>query len=63
MTVFINKNNEAITKFNEQLEMVCLELDGLYPCSKVECPNNTPKENEISYDGIQSIINGIKKTL
>ena len=26
-----NSNNEAITKFNEQLEMICLELDGLYP--------------------------------
>ena len=30
-----NGNNEAITKFNEQFEMVCLELDGLYPWSKL----------------------------
>ena len=28
---FRNSNNEAITKFIDQLEMICLELDGLYP--------------------------------
>ena len=55
-----NSNNEAITKFNEQLEMICLELDGLYPWSKVECLDNALTDNDISYDGVHPNINGIK---
>ena len=55
-----NSNNEAITKFNEQLEMICLELDGLYPWSKVECLDNAVTDNGISYDGVHPNINGIK---
>ena len=47
-----NSNNEAITKFNEQLEMICLQLDGLYPWSKVECLDNALTDNDISYDGV-----------
>ena len=55
-----NSNNETITKLNEQLEMICLELDGLYPWSKVECLANALTDNDISYDGVHSNINGIK---
>ena len=55
-----NSNNEAIIKFNEQLEMICLELDGLYPWSKVECLDNALTDNDISYDGVHPNINGIK---
>ena len=54
-------NNEAIAKFNEQLEMICLELDGQYPWSKVECLDNTRTCNDTSYDGIHPNMNGIKK--
>ena len=39
-----NRNNEAITKFHEQLEMICLELHGLYPWSTVECLDNVRKK-------------------
>ena len=53
-------NNEAITKFNEQLEMTCLELNGLYPWSKVECIDYALTDNDISYDGVHSNINEIK---
>ena len=52
-----NINNEAITKFNEQLEMICLELDGLYPWSKVECLDNTLLDNNIFYDGVHLVNN------
>ena len=55
-----NSNNEAITKFNEQLEMICLELDGLYPWSKVECLDNALTNIHIFYDGVHPNINGIK---
>ena len=54
-----NSNNEAITKFNEQMEMICLELDGLYPWSKVECLNNTLTDKDI-YDGVHPNMNGIR---
>ena len=40
--------------------MICLELDGLYPWSKVECLDNALTDNDISYDGVHSNINGIK---
>ena len=53
-------NNEAIAKSNEQLEMISLELDGLYPWSKVECFDNALTDNDISYDAFHSNINGIK---
>ena len=55
-----NSNNEAITKFNEQLEMICLELEGLYSRSEGECLDNTLTDNDISYDGVHPNINGIK---
>ena len=55
-----NSNNEAITKFNEQLEMICLELDGLYPWSKFECLDKTLTDIDISCDGVHPTINGIK---
>ena len=55
-----NSNNEAITKFIELLEMICLELDGLYQWSKVECLDNALLDNDISYDGVHPNINGIK---
>ena len=55
-----NSNNEAITNFNKQLEMICLEVDGLYPWSKVECLDNALTDNDISYDGVHPNINGIK---
>ena len=48
------------TKFNEQLEMICLELDGLYPWSKVECLDNALTDNDISYDGVHTNINRVK---
>ena len=40
--------------------MICLELDGLYPLSKVECLDNALTDNDYSYDGVQPNINGIK---
>ena len=40
-----NSKSEAITKFNEQLEMICLELDGLYPGSKVESLDKVLTDN------------------
>ena len=56
-----NSKSEAITKLNEQLEMICLELDGLYPWSKVECLDKALTDNDISYDGVHPNVNGIKK--
>ena len=56
-----NSNNEAIAKFNEQLEMVCLELDGQYPWAKIECLDSTLTSNDTSYDGVHPNMNGIKK--
>ena len=55
-----NSNNEAITKFIELLEMICLELDGLYQWSKDECLDNALLDNDIFYDGVHPNINGIK---
>ena len=52
-----NSNNEAITKFNELREMICLELDSLYPCSKFKCLDNSCRYNDISYDGVHPNIN------
>ena len=46
--------------FNEQLELICLELDGLYPWSKVECLDNNISDNDSFYDGVHPNINGIK---
>ena len=40
--------------------MICLELDGLYPWSKVECLDNALTDIDISYDGVHPNINGIK---
>ena len=55
-----NSNNEALTKLNEQLEMICFELEGWYPRSKFKCLDNNFADNDICYDGVHPIINGIK---
>ena len=61
-----NSNNEAITNFIEQPDMMCLKLDGLkVECLKVdwlkvECLDNAPTDNDISYDGVHPNISGIK---
>ena len=58
-----NSKNESTTKFNEQLKMVFLELDGLYPWSKVECLDKTLTDNDISYSWVHPNINGIKNLM
>ena len=55
-----NSNNEAITKFIEQVQMICLELGSLYPWSKVECLDSNLTDNAISYDGVHPNMNRIK---
>ena len=55
-----NSYNEAIRNLCQQLEMICLELDDLYPWSKIECLDNSLTDNDISYDGVHPNINGIK---
>ena len=53
-------NNEEISKFNDHLEMISLELDGSYPWSRIEVLENALSIDDICFDGVHPNNGGIK---
>ena len=52
-------NNEEISKFNDHLEMISLELDGSYPWSRIEVLENALSNDEY-FDGVHHNNGSIK---
>ena len=44
-------NNYELSKFNDHLEMISLELDGSYPWSRIEILENALSIDDICFDG------------
>ena len=53
-------NNEEISKFNDHLEMISLELDGSYPWSRIEVLENALSIDDICFDGVDPNNGGIR---
>ena len=53
-------NNEEISKFNDNLKMISLELDGSYPWSRNEVLENAQSVDDICFDGVHPNNGGIK---
>ena len=45
-------NNKEISKFNDHLEMISLELDGPYPWSRVKVLENALSIDDICFAGV-----------
>ena len=61
-------NNEEISKFNDNLEKINLELDGSYPWSRIEVLENALLIDDICFDGehpdnggIQNLVENIRQ--